>query len=253
MYSTERTKWWVERTLSKGHQTAYNSIASRIVPQKDSVIVDHCCGNAELLKKIICAYRMRNSSVLLSEGPLFIGTEGNDKMLATAQENVRAVGIESTIIESGDDVLDRRGLVFVREDLSNSTLPPNISDVTLLTFPELHINLQTETVKTILDMSNIQSIPDLGNHLASYLLSRVTKRGKSAIICDYDCSRGRGSSIESLSTKLESERGALYGLKLVGNIFSANPEVARDIDEARRSSFGDLGMLGYRTLFFTKT
>src|SRR3989344_1903027 len=152
MYSPERVQWWLSRTQSENHQKVYDLMASQITPTSKTVVVDYCCGNAELLKKLYerwSARASRRTSPSDKIPPLLIGTDVTEEMITQARDNLRSAGIEATVLRDASHVMNHRGVILLEDDFADSKLPPEISDVSLLTLPEMKINTDLPIVSSI--------------------------------------------------------------------------------------------------------
>ena len=264
MYSPERVQWWLSRTQSKAHQHVYNLIASQITPTSKTVVVDYCCGNAELLKKLYERWSARASKKISpsdKDPPLLIGTDVTKEMITQARDNLRSAGIESTVLKDVSNLMNHRGVVLLEDDLADSRLPPEISDVSLLTLPEMKINTGLPIVSRIISRYDPQSPNDLGYLVQKYWLSRVTKRGSQVILCDYDRSEGEKSSFDRMGVQYESETGRYFGLKLIRTVFIKDKKLFLDIEKEEQGkikremerSNNQGGKLGCRIYYYTKT
>src|SRR3989344_2441603 len=254
MYSPERVQWWLSRTQSRDHQAAYDAIVSRI-SSSARVIIDHCCGNAELLKRIYQRYIASANKVNdRKELPLLIGTEITSEMLKLAAENLRASGIESLFLTDATNIMKHRGIVLLEYNFTDSHLPPEISDVSLLTFPELALKIDTPIAEEIISRYNPKSDTELKLNIANYWISRVTKRGRQVFVCDYASYAGKGSTLERVYLRKEAELGRRFGLHLIGAPFTPSAEVfgdTPDFVQARVKTANTKS--GYRILMYVKT
>ena len=224
-YSSSRAVWWVDRSRSLAHQKAYREIASLVSPSERSVVVDYCCGNGELLKKVY----FNSTRKKRFHPPLLIGTDISSEMLELAVENLQSSGIEAKIVEDAQDVVNHRGIVLVKDDLIDSQLPLGISDITLLTFPELEHD--PTLVRKFIGENPLLGHSGTTYNLQYHWLSRVTKRGRNVILVDYTRSKGGKSDLDRKHFKDEYERAERFGLKLVRIRFVADSEVFRDLEE----------------------
>ncbi len=247
MYSPERTAWWIAQSKSPEHAKAYDRISSQIVLTGDSVAIDFCCGNGELLRRLYENYERRAKKRKNQTLPLIIGTDIDENMLQLAADNLRSEGIDSVIIEKPEDIMKYKGVVLVQDDMSNSRLPSDISDVSFLTFPQMKIRVYAFPELIKFTDANPNMGPDsVIKYFSQYHpLSRITKKGRNAVITDYDNSWGEGKDEEGL--RLTRELGLQFNLEQISTPFFASSEVFGDIDEDRQREIKrEGGRIGYR-------
>ncbi len=256
MYSSERVAWWAAKTQLDDHQRAYDLIASLIVPTSRSVIIEQGCGNAELLKKIYQRYtqRMKRRNNSSSQDiPLLIGTDITREMLKLAKDNLHRSGIESIFLKDPSNIKNHRGIVLLEDDMTDSQLPPEISDISLLVFPELEIKSGTKTLLEVLPKYAHATFTEFKYGLMNHVTARLTKKGKQVIICDYSDFTGRDSPEERKYLKEEARFAQDAGLRLVRNSFVSSSEAFADVPEDRQAVIRKLGRgMGYRVLIYTK-
>ena len=252
MYTRERTDWWAQRSRMPDHQRAYELVAAYL--GRGRVTIDHCCGNAELLKRVYQAYIKRNPQAFAKENaPLLIGTDLVPETLEVASENLRRAGIESVIINDVSDIAKRSGVVFIQDDLSQSRLPQELSDNSVFMFAELTYRLDTPRVREIMDADPNSDSLTVRAKIITRTLSAVTKVRGSVVICDYAMSKGGDSSMDRKLLKQEREVAEDSGLHLTFAPFTMSQEVWEDIGEEERLNLAKPNTKkGYRTLIYNK-
>lgn len=248
-YSTERVQWWVDRSKSPDHQKAYDWLASFISPAKDRIVVDHCCGNAELIKRIYhrCAARASPNDFLI------VGTDMSHETLLLAVDNLSKSGVNAGILRDATNLTRHRGVVLLEDNLSDSIIPAEVSDFSFLTFPEIALKGGTQAVINVLSKHNPADPRDLADHLATYELSRITRRKGQAVLCDYSEFGGRASTFEKNYLGREAKLAKMFGLNLRGAPFVECKNIYNDISSEERSKFATSGKKkGYRALLYIK-
>lgn len=249
MYSQERSQWWIARSQSPAYQQAYDRIVGRMRLSNQSVIIDSGCGTGEILKRLYKKMGLgdRDQS---SEQPLLIGTEVTSEMLECAMNNLQSAGIEARIVENADTITQHRGVVLVNDDISDSQLPPDIADFTLLTFPELIMKV-TPAARQIMD--RFKKLPAIGikSLVRDYCLARITKKGGKILFVDYSASQGEHSKYDRISMLARTGLAKLSGLQLVETSFFESPEIWDDTDEDFREVKPG-SRVGYRIFIYGK-
>ena len=88
MYSSDRIKWWLERSRSIEYQRAYDAIVRNILKVEGGIYVDVACGSGECIKRLAQGGNHR----------LIVGTDASSEMLEAAQANLASAGIESSVL-----------------------------------------------------------------------------------------------------------------------------------------------------------
>ena len=254
MYSPERMKWWVDRSREPEHQKAYDRVASQIMPTGDSVIVDFCCGNGELLKRIYTKYMEKAKRRNYQNPPLLIGADISQNMLELARKNLQEAGAKPIVIKDGAEATRHKGVVLVEDDITDSRIPAEISDVSFLTFPQLKIKMhENPLVAGFVEENPNMDVIGLRFLIEMYSLSRITKKGRHSIIADYDTFDGKDSVHDQDGLRQQAELGMRFNLRFIRAQFFRSLEVMADVEEEVLRNRRLPGReLGYRIYMFKK-
>lgn len=234
MYDSDRVRWWVDRSSSPEYQHAYDS-AARNIPE-GGTLLELGCGTGELLKRLRQNYDR------------LIGTDSSKEMIDLAKQNLKGLDVK-----------------LIRDNIIVSSLKPEISDVTLLAFPEIIFIGGFSRDEEIFNRKLIRKFEEkfagriskkyenfiLARLRSNFILGKITKKGGYVVKVVYDISESEGKDRRRLK-KLGSAY-ELSGLKLKKSRFFEDPRIIQDTYNLPEvESEFPRARKGYRILTFKK-
>lgn len=252
MYTGDRAKWWIARSRSPEYQKAYDRIASRIPASADIVLFDAACGPGEMLKRAYKAFPDR----------FIVGSDASHLMLSSACENLQSASVPARIYKSAAEMEIRKGEVsLVYDNIVESRIPENFSDVTLFTFPDYGIDYPAtdsarHLMKKFLQNGGRPEPGEIKDCMFSLCvqnnLARATKRGGTLIVVRYGASQGIISDYDKWYSKNERGMAIFGGLDMTGNAFFESIGIYGDTCEAQTIRNPQDMSVGYRIIKMAK-
>ncbi len=233
MYSSERTEWWRKRTLDKAHQEAYNNIA-RFIPSKGKRFLDVGCGTGEILKRAWSETKYQ----------LYVGTDATPEMIDISRENLHDLEINARIASRvGHALVGSRKVLLLHDDITNSKVPLNFADTTMIVFPEILLELGDSTKEF--------SSRELAfmKELTYNKITKRTKKGGKVITVAYDVGYKNPEEEESHLIDIVKVNFLFRGLELESHEFFESREIWND---AQGTTLKKGEIPGYRIFVSTR-
>ena len=242
VYDSERVRWWAGRSRSPEYQTAYGVIAKYVYRERPQVVLDVGCGPGEMMKRLYEGTR------------LLVGTDATPEILDMAYENLKSAGASPRMGNASEIRMEYSGAVLVRDDILNSCMPDNFSDVSVMTFLEVGTEADRPYIDPVIVEKFIRRYGPLrlgeadmkgflGGLAEFHHLSRLTRPGGALITAEYDVSDGKDADARRFDGNGEMAE-FMFDMKPESMRFYPSQKIWEDTNEELRAGCG--GMKGYR-------